>query len=100
MSAHTADSYHLPTLSYVDAKWEEPNLRSSAEAPAVKGGIAAWLSRKIAAFINARRNAEAMAELNTMTDRELADIGMNRADLDRVFDSATNGDLRARGFVN
>ena len=100
MSVHTADSqfsFQLPSLSYIDAKWEEPNLRTTAPQTVRKGGLAAWLSRQVAAFIMWRRNSEAMSELASMSDRELMDIGMNRGDLARAFDPACNEDLRQRG---
>ena len=100
MSVHTADSqfsFQLPSLSYIDAKWEEPNLRADAPHAVRKGGLAAWLSRQVAAFITWRRNSEAMSELASMSDRELMDIGMNRGDLVRAFDPTCNEDLRQRG---
>lgn len=100
MSVHTADSqfsFQLPSLSYIDAKWEEPNLRAAAPQAVRKGGLAAWLSRQVATFIMWRRNSEAMSELASMSDRELMDIGMNRGDLARAFDPACNEDLRHRG---
>jgi uncharacterized protein YjiS (DUF1127 family) len=102
MSAYTADSkfsFQLPTLSYVDAKWEEPNLR----APVAPGGaprsrgLAAWLSRRVAAVDAWLFDREAAAELSLMTDRELLDIGLSRADVSRVFKPAFNLDLRQRG---
>jgi uncharacterized protein YjiS (DUF1127 family) len=102
MSVHTADSkfaFELPSMSYIDAKWEEPNLRAPATAPrdVRKGGLATWLSRKIAAFVAWRRDSEAAGELAAMSDRELLDIGLSRADMGRVFDPAFNKDLRQRG---
>ena len=99
MSAHTADSqltFHLPTLSYIDAKWEEPNL-SAALSQTRKAGLAAWLSRRVAALIAWRDQSRAMAELTSMTDHELMDIGLSRADLGRAFNPAFNADLRQRG---
>lgn len=99
MAVHTADSFHLPSLSYIDAKWEEPNLRVGAVATEAKHGFTAWLARQVAAFVAARREAAAMAELSSMSDRELADIGMTRADVGRVFDMENNQDLRMRGFI-
>jgi uncharacterized protein YjiS (DUF1127 family) len=102
MSVQTANSqfsFQLPSLSYIDAKWEEPNLRTpsvSADA-ARKGGLAAWLSRKVSAFVARRRDSEAAGELALMSDRELMDIGLSRADTTRVFDPAFNEDLRQRG---
>ena len=34
-----------------------------------------------------------------MSDRELADIGLSRADVHRVFDDAYNRDLRDRALA-
>jgi uncharacterized protein YjiS (DUF1127 family) len=101
MSVHTADSqfsFQLPSLSYIDAKWEEPNLRAAAPQVVRSGGLAAWLSRQVSAFVAWRRDNAAMSELATMSDRELMDIGMSRADLGRAFDSSCNADLRQRGL--
>jgi uncharacterized protein YjiS (DUF1127 family) len=102
MRTQTAElqfSFKLPSLSYIDAKWEEPTLRArSAAARAVrKAGPGAWLSRKAAAFIAWRRNSEAASELAAMSDRELIDIGISRSDLSRVFDPALNRDVSQRG---
>ena len=102
MSAHTADTkfaFQLPSLSYIDAKWEEPNLRTpvAPERAARTGGLAGWLSRQVGAFVAWRRDSEAAGELSAMSDRELIDIGMTRADTSRVFTPAFNEDLRQRG---
>ncbi len=105
MSAHTADSrytFRLPSLSYIDAKWEEPSLRApSAEPPGVrKTGLITWLARRAAAVIAWHRNNQALSELSAMSDRELSDIGLNRSDLARVFDPAANRDLCRRTAFN
>jgi uncharacterized protein YjiS (DUF1127 family) len=102
MSVHTADSqftFQLPTLSYIDAKWEEPNLRVAdvSRSSVRQGGLAAWLSHKVAAFIAWNRESEAVRELSSMSDRELMDIGLNRTDIGRAFSSDLNADLRQRG---
>ncbi len=102
MSVQTADSklsFHLPSLSYIDAKWEEPNLHTPSAATQAprKPGLAAWLSRQFAGVVAWRRDSQAAAELASMSDRELIDIGLNRSDLSRVFDPAFNQDLRGRG---
>jgi uncharacterized protein YjiS (DUF1127 family) len=102
MSAHTANSqfsFQLPSMSYIDAKWEEPNLRTPVGTPGSvqKGGLATWLSRRIAAIAAWRRDSAAAAELSSMSERELLDIGLTRADLGRVFSPAFNEDLRQRG---
>jgi uncharacterized protein YjiS (DUF1127 family) len=102
MSAQTANSqftFRLPSLSYIDASWEEPSLRASASVRATgrKSGLATWLSRQISGLIAWRRDSQAIRELSAMSDRELMDIGVSRGDLPRVFQSAFNEDLRRRG---
>jgi uncharacterized protein YjiS (DUF1127 family) len=105
MSAQTANSqfaFKLPSLSYVDAEWEEPDPRVSSALPqrAPKRGLAAWWSRQAAAFVAWRRNNEGATELAAMSDRQLADIGLSRSDLTRVFDAAYNQDLGQRGVYS
>jgi uncharacterized protein YjiS (DUF1127 family) len=102
MSAHTADSqfsFRLPSLSYVDASWEEPDLRAAAAQPSIarKAGLRAWLAARAAAFRTWQRDNQAAGELGMMTDRELMDIGISRSDLNRVFDPALSADLGQRG---
>lgn len=99
MSAHTANhnlDFHLPSLSYVDAKWEEPNLRAQAQATdfAPKSGL---FARMMTHFRDWRRARQAMSEFSGMTDYELADIGLSRSDAYRVFDPALSEDLQFRG---
>ena len=102
MSVHTAKSefsFQLPSMSYIDAKWEEPNLRASATIPGDRrrGGLAAWISRRIAGVMSWYRDSQAAQELSLMSDRELSDIGLSRADVGRVFQSRFNADLSQRG---
>jgi uncharacterized protein YjiS (DUF1127 family) len=102
MSAHTANSefaFRLPTLSYIDAKWEEPELRQATRATDTghKAGLFAWLAARVKALRSWYRDNQAATELATMTDRELLDIGLSRADVGRVFDPELNEDLRRRG---
>lgn len=56
-----------------------PEHYADAQRQRRRGGIVArirhWLQRKAVS-----------AELNALTERELADIGLSRADLGRVFD--------------
>ncbi len=68
-------SYHS---TWDDADYEPvlPRRRTLADRLAALGRAAAALSRRMAV----RR------ELLSMTDRELADIGINRYDVERVFD--------------
>jgi uncharacterized protein YjiS (DUF1127 family) len=86
-------------LSYIDAKWEEPNLTAPAAEPdrGRTSGIAAWLAGRVEAFRTWRRDSEAAAELAGMSNYELMDIGLTRSDISRVFNPACNEDLRTRG---
>lgn len=80
----TQFSLDVPNLSYVNAKWEEPNLTAAlpAENP---HGFASWLASLVMAFREWRQRDIALGELSMMTDRELMDIGLTRGDLSRVF---------------
>jgi uncharacterized protein YjiS (DUF1127 family) len=93
----TQFTFELPNLSYVDASLEEPSLRSARETEVHPAGFGDWLARRIAAIVAWRRQQVALGELAMMTDHELADIGLNRGDLHRVFDAKYNRDLLERG---
>jgi len=84
-------AFELPKLSYIGTDWEEP-----AVQPRPEQGFATWVAARVRAFRARRENARARAELNNMTDRELNDVGLNRADVGRIFDDRFNGDLRLR----
>lgn len=88
-----AFTFELPKLSYIDATWEEPNLREAAQ-PTSRTGFAAWLTSRVDAFRAWNRQWREFGELSGMNDRELADIGLNRGDLHRVFTDAYNTDLK------
>jgi uncharacterized protein YjiS (DUF1127 family) len=94
MSAPIAKSqfaFELPNLTYVDASLEEATLRAPI-APEKPHGLKAW----IAAFRAWREKQASIAELEMMSDRELLDIGLTRADVHRVFEANANQDLRDR----
>jgi uncharacterized protein YjiS (DUF1127 family) len=100
MSAHFADSdfnQRLPRLSYIDAKWEEPELRQQARPAPARRGLAAWLAGRLTSLRTWVRDNQAAGELAGMSDRELHDIGLTRSDLVRVFNPELNQDLRQRG---
>ena len=89
-------SFQLPNLSYVDARWEEPSLRSIAR-PQAPQGFGAWLAARFTALRAWHQRQDALAELEMMSERELMDIGLNRGDLHRVFQPEFNQDLLRRG---
>ncbi len=97
MSALTSKSqfaFELPNLTYIDASLEEANFRAPA-VPSKPSGFRGLF----AAFRAWRERQVALNELEMMSDRELADIGLNRADVPRVFDDAYNRDLRDRALA-
>ena len=87
MSAPIAKShltFATPNLTYIDARAEEPNLRA-LPASQPKAGLFGWVADRYAAFVTWNRMQDQAAELASMSERDLADIGLNRGDLQRVF---------------
>ncbi len=54
-----------------------------ADAQAAKSGVIATILARVAAFVERQR---VMSELGALSDRELADIGLSRAELPSVFE--------------
>ncbi len=99
MSAPIAKSqmaFELPKLSYIDTSWEEPTVQPARET-VEESGFTAWIAARIADIGVWRAKSRSFAELNSLSDRELYDVGLNRGDLDRVFDDRLNRDLMNRG---
>jgi uncharacterized protein YjiS (DUF1127 family) len=92
-------AFELPSLSYIDTRWEEPAVQP-AILPVRKHGVASWIAARVAAFRTHRENARALAELSRMSDRELFDVGLTRGDLLRMFDDRLNQDLLERNWVH
>jgi uncharacterized protein YjiS (DUF1127 family) len=90
-------AFELPSLSYIDTRWEEPDA-VPAVGPVRKHGLATWIASRVAAYRTWRANARTLVELSNMSDRELSDIGLTRGDFERIFDNRYNGDLRSRRF--
>jgi uncharacterized protein YjiS (DUF1127 family) len=86
-------TFSLGNASYVDYSYDEPPA-IGVKTPG--NGIGYWLGRVVAAFVAWRRRQAVLQELDMLSARELADIGLSRADLPRVFDPAFAAD-HARG---
>jgi len=69
-------------------------ITANAAAPSLLQRIGGWFSGLLA--ISRRRAV--LDELSSLSDRELADIGLNRAELSRVFDPRF-AEARARGMA-
>jgi uncharacterized protein YjiS (DUF1127 family) len=84
-------AFSLGNLSYIDANYDEQQPTAPLAAP--KHHVLAWLRQW-------RQRRQVMAELALMSDHELSDIGLSRADLSRVFDPAFAADhARGRDYI-
>ena len=71
-------AFSLGSLSYINSSYEEqPAVQRAPRKRPALARFHAWRQRRKLAV-----------ELALMTDRELADIGLSRTDLSRVFDPA------------
>jgi uncharacterized protein YjiS (DUF1127 family) len=86
-------AFEPPRQTYINVRLEEPNLFAPA-ADRPKPGLFAIIAQRMAAIVAWNRHLDEAAELRAMTDRELADIGLNRGDINRVFTNDFNRDLR------
>lgn len=56
-----------------------------------------WFWRYVNYLATWREHRRVIKELNALTDKELADIGINRADIDRLVWLGADKDMRGRG---
>ena len=86
MNAPTAKdqfSFSLGQLTYIDSTYDDEFARAwQRKSDAWPDGSAAWWPE----ISEWQRQRAVMQEMAMMTDRELSDIGLSRADLARVFD--------------
>jgi uncharacterized protein YjiS (DUF1127 family) len=76
--------FSLGNLSYIDSTYDGESIPSTVRAR--KHGVARWFSRLRANVAQWQRRRAVIQEMAMMTDRELSDIGLSRADLAQVFD--------------
>src|SRR6185437_17166735 len=100
MNAPTARdqfSFSLGNVSYIGPAYED------AQAPSVKPrprGVGQWFAAFGAAVGAWRQRHAVLQEMQLMTDRELSDIGLSRADLTRVFEPTFAADhARGRDYI-
>jgi uncharacterized protein YjiS (DUF1127 family) len=100
MNAPTAKdqfSFSLGNVSYIGPAYED------AQAPSVKprqSGGRPWFAAFVAAVSAWRQRQSVLQEMQLMTDRELSDIGLSRADLGRVFEPTFAADhARGRDYI-
>jgi len=89
-------TFSLGNASYIDHTYNEYDEPAAVGVKTPRHGIAPWLKNAVAAFAAWRHRQVVLQEMAMMTDRELADIGLTRSDLARVFDPVFATD-RAHG---
>lgn len=90
-------AFSLGNASYIGPSYEEPQSRTASSPDGARRG---WLSRFMAAVGAWRQRQVVLQEMQTMSDRELTDIGLSRSDLVRVFDPAFAADhARGRNYI-
>ena len=85
--------FSLGNLSYIGPDYDQQLPYAAVAAPkhvrSLLAGLREWLRRR-----------QVMAELAMMTDRELADIGLARCDIVRVFDPVFAAErVRDRDYI-
>jgi len=93
ISTNNLDFNEPRSISRVTSGYAAPPVVASKS----HGGIGRWLADSVSALLAWPRQQAVMHELETMTDRELADIGMTRGDIRHVFDRSYVRRLRGRG---
>jgi len=89
--------FSLGNVSYIGPAYEDPQ---TAEFKPSEHGAGTWLRRIVTAAAEWRQRQSVLREMQTMSDRELSDIGLSRGDLARVFDPAFAADYsRARNYI-
>jgi uncharacterized protein YjiS (DUF1127 family) len=77
----------------------EEGYRNAAEARLdFNRALARRLGDVLAKVVAYFRRGEVMTELSSMSDRELADIGLSRGNLTRVFDADFAQEHRSRAY--
>ncbi len=85
--------FSLGNLSYIGPSYDDAPAWVAEPQKRPSGG---WMARLVAKFTEWQHRRAVLQEMAMMTDRELSDIGLSRADLTRVFDPAFVAD-RAHG---
>jgi len=70
----------------------------AAEAPRVRRGLGRRIADALAYLVALPRRRAVLDELSSLSDRELADIGIARSELKRVFEPAYARDHRSETY--
>jgi uncharacterized protein YjiS (DUF1127 family) len=99
MSAQTskqAVAFQLPEMLSYHSTWDDADYEPVL--PPRRPGWTRRLASAWRALMAGRRRLAVRQELDSMTDRELADIGINRYDVGRIFDPEFVREHSGRGL--
>jgi uncharacterized protein YjiS (DUF1127 family) len=89
--------FSLGNVSYIGPAYEDPQ---TTEFKPSAHGAGGWLGKLVTAVAEWHQRQAVLREMQTMSDRELSDIGLSRADLARVFDPSFAADYsRNRNYI-
>ncbi|HET6183856.1 MAG TPA: DUF1127 domain-containing protein [Acetobacteraceae bacterium] len=90
-------AFRLPDMLSYHSTWDDADY--APQVPPRRPGLIARTFAGLRARFQAHRERQAaVAELSAMSDRELADIGINRYDVNRLFDPAFVREYANRGM--
>ncbi|HJS84381.1 MAG TPA: DUF1127 domain-containing protein [Acetobacteraceae bacterium] len=90
-----AVAFKLPEMLSYHSTWDDADYEPVF--PRRRPGWAERLASFRRALSEALRHRAVQHELSSMSDRELADIGINRYDIGRIFDPEFAREYEARG---
>jgi len=81
------DAYVDPSNLHFDARMQAAYVGTSPRRDSARnnGGALAWIAGALRWLVEMLQRRAVIAELDSLSDRELADIGLRRADLPRLF---------------
>ena len=98
VSTPSQTSFALGECSYINSEYN----CDAVPAPTRQGGhhgVLHWV-HDLAHWLSARHQRHAvMQELAIMSDRELSDIGLSRADVVHIFDKDFRSDTRGGDYI-
>ena len=89
-------AFSLGNASYIGPRYEDVPERPVA----MPGSFGRWIAARIVAIRAWFEKQAVLREMEEMGDHELADIGLTRSDVRRVFDAGFVADLpRGRNYI-
>ncbi len=88
--------FKLPEMLSYHSTWDDADYEPVLPRPR-RGGVATLVAAPVRWMRTYAERRRTMNELARMSDRDLADLGLSRYDIPRVFDPAFAAERNARG---